>query len=66
MSTTLVIPGGQINPDLLRQDEDAVALVRDFYASKKPSCGDLPRTLGVHQGRHRQWPTDDLVSFHGN
>jgi len=32
----LVIPGGQINPDLLRADEDAVAFVRDFYASKKP------------------------------
>jgi len=32
----LVIPGGQINPDLLRADEDAVALVRDFYESKKP------------------------------
>jgi protease I len=32
----LVIPGGQINPDLLRADEDAVAFVRDFYNSKKP------------------------------
>jgi protease I len=32
----LVIPGGQINPDLLRADEDAVAFVRDFYASRKP------------------------------
>jgi len=32
----LIIPGGQINPDLLRADEDAVALVRDFYKSKKP------------------------------
>ncbi len=32
----LVIPGGQINPDLLRADKDAVALVRDFFASKKP------------------------------
>jgi protease I len=32
----LVVPGGTINPDLLRQDEDAVALVKDFYASKKP------------------------------
>lgn len=32
----LVIPGGQINPDLLRADADAVALVRDFYNSKKP------------------------------
>ena len=56
----LVIPHGVINPDLLRQDEDAIALVRDFYAS------DLPRTLGAHRGRHRHRPTDDLVSFHGN
>jgi protease I len=32
----LVIPGGVINPDLLRSDEDAVQLVRDFYAAKKP------------------------------
>jgi protease I len=32
----LVIPGGQINPDLLRADEDAVVFVKDFYASKKP------------------------------
>lgn len=32
----LVIPGGVINPDLLRSDEDAVQLVRDFYEAKKP------------------------------
>jgi deglycase len=32
----LVIPGGRINPDLLRADKDAVAFVRDFYESKKP------------------------------
>ncbi len=32
----LVIPGGQINPDLLRIDEAAVSFVRDFYNSKKP------------------------------
>jgi protease I len=32
----LVIPGGQINPDLLRADKRAVAFVRDFYATKKP------------------------------
>jgi protease I len=32
----LVIPGGQINPDLLRADEDAVAFVKDFYGSGKP------------------------------
>jgi protease I len=32
----LVLPGGQINPDLLRDDKRAVAFVRDFYATKKP------------------------------
>jgi deglycase len=32
----LVIPGGQINPDLLRADERAVRFVKDFFASKKP------------------------------
>lgn len=31
----LVIPGGQINPDLLRADDKAVQLVRDFYQQKK-------------------------------
>lgn len=31
----LVIPGGQINPDLLRVDEDAMRLVRGFLASGK-------------------------------
>lgn len=31
----LVLPGGQINPDVLRADERAVAFVRDFVASGK-------------------------------
>lgn len=31
----LVIPGGQINPDLLRNDERAVRIVKDFVASGK-------------------------------
>lgn len=31
----LVIPGGQINPDLLRNDPRAVRLVRDFVGSGK-------------------------------
>jgi len=31
----IVIPGGQINPDLLRVNPDAVKLVRDFAASGK-------------------------------
>lgn len=32
----LVIPGGQINPDLLRADPRAVELVKDFYNAGKP------------------------------
>lgn len=31
----LVLPGGQINPDLLRVEEKAVALVKAFYEQKK-------------------------------
>lgn len=32
----LVLPGGQINPDLLRADAAAVRLVKGFYFAKKP------------------------------
>lgn len=31
----LVIPGGQINPDLLRVDKDVIALVKDFHNEGK-------------------------------
>ena len=32
----LVIPGGVINPDLMRSNPDCVQFVKDFYASGKP------------------------------
>lgn len=32
----LVLPGGQMNPDKLRMDEDAVRLVRAFFEAHKP------------------------------
>tara|TARA_R110002110_G_scaffold91264_2_gene237484 strand:+ start:103294 stop:103854 length:561 start_codon:yes stop_codon:yes gene_type:complete len=32
----LVLPGGQINPDLLRVNENAVGFVRDFFHTGKP------------------------------
>lgn len=32
----LVLPGGLMNPDKLRMDDDAVAFVRDFFAEGKP------------------------------
>jgi protease I len=32
----LVLPGGVLNPDKLRMDEDAVGFVRDFFRASKP------------------------------
>ena len=32
----LLLPGGQINPDVLRMNERAVAIVREFAMSNKP------------------------------
>jgi protease I len=32
----LLLPGGTVNPDKLRMDEDAVGFVREFFASGKP------------------------------
>ncbi|MCL4141578.1 UNVERIFIED_CONTAM: hypothetical protein GTU68_046446 [Idotea baltica] len=32
----LMLPGGVINPDQLRRNEDALVLVRDFFKMKKP------------------------------
>ncbi|GGD73700.1 type 1 glutamine amidotransferase domain-containing protein [Croceicoccus mobilis] len=32
----LVLPGGQINPDILRIDEDAIALIKGFADAGKP------------------------------
>ena len=32
----LLLPGGQMNPDILRMNERAVAIVRDFSMSGKP------------------------------
>lgn len=32
----LVLPGGVINPDLLRRDKKAVQFVKDFFEQKKP------------------------------
>ncbi len=32
----LVLPGGQMNPDILRMDDDAVELVKKFHDAGKP------------------------------
>ncbi len=33
---SLVLPGGQMNPDLLRVNEEALAFIKAFYQAKKP------------------------------
>ncbi|HEU4820435.1 MAG TPA: type 1 glutamine amidotransferase domain-containing protein [Qipengyuania sp.] len=32
----LLLPGGQINPDILRMNEDAIELIKDFDSAGKP------------------------------
>ncbi|MGH2970134.1 MAG: type 1 glutamine amidotransferase domain-containing protein [Solirubrobacteraceae bacterium] len=59
----LLMPGGTVNPDKLRMDDDAVAFVRDFFGTGKP-VGVIchgPWTLinaGVAEGRTlTAWPS---------
>ena len=52
----LVLPGGQINPDLLRVDAQALSFIRDFFETKKPLAAicHAPWLLietGIAQGR---------------
>ena len=66
----LVLPGGQINPDVLRMDEDAVAFVRAFGESGRPVAAIChgPWLLvesGLAKGRKvTSWPSvkTDLVN----
>ncbi len=52
----LMLPGGVLNPDKLRTDENALKFVRDFFEQKKPVAAicHAPWTLisaGVVKGR---------------
>ena len=52
----LLLPGGVVNPDTLRQDEDALAFVKAFFDAGKPVAAicHAPWTLleaGVLEGR---------------
>ncbi|MFF2198749.1 type 1 glutamine amidotransferase domain-containing protein, partial [Streptomyces sp. NPDC058157] len=59
----LILPGGAVNPDKLRQDEKAVAFVRAFVTSGKPVAAicHAPWTLieaDVVRGRTlTSWPS---------
>ena len=43
----LVLPGGVINPDKLRTNEDAIAFIKEFFEQKKPVAAIChgPQTL---------------------
>src|ERR671938_55246 len=70
----LVLPGGVGNPDNLRQDENAVQFVRDFFEQGKPVAAicHAPWTLveaGVVRGRKlTSWPSiqTDIRNAGGN
>lgn len=66
----LMLPGGVINPDRLRTDENALNLVKSFFKQKKPVAAicHAPWTLisaGVVKGRKMtsiQSIKDDLIN----
>ena len=58
----LVLPGGQINPDILRTNAAAVAFIKDIFDAKKPVAAIchapwLLAEAGIAKGRK-------LTSFH--
>lgn len=58
----LVLPGGQINPDLLRVNDDAVSFIQEFAKTGKPLAAicHAPWLLieaGIAEGR-------DMTSYH--
>ena len=57
----IVLPGGQINPDLLRVNAEALEFM--FFRSEKSRGGDLSRAVAVDRDGHHQGPQGDLLSF---
>lgn len=70
----LMLPGGVINPDKLRRNEDALTFVKHFFEQKKPVAAIChgPQTLisaGVVKGRKMtsfKSIKDDLVNAGAN
>jgi putative intracellular protease/amidase len=61
----LLLPGGVANPDRLRTDANAVALVRDMFLAGMPVAAICHGpTLDAHRGRGRQGSHIDLVPLH--
>ena len=60
----IVLPGGQINPDLLRVNKAALALIKAFYDSGKTVAAVCHAPWLLVEDRHRQGPQDDLLQIH--
>lgn len=66
----LLLPGGEINPNNLRQSQEAVDFIRDFAAEQKPIgaiCHGLLTLIdaGVAESKHvTSWPSikDELLN----
>lgn len=58
----LLLPGGFINPDLLRQSRFVRRFVRAFDLPRQTDSGDLPCAVGVSVGRAGQGTTAHLVA----
>ncbi len=57
----LVLPGGQINPDLLRINQEAMEIIRAFLDSGKPSQPCAMRPGLLIEAESRQWPRNDIL-----
>ena len=57
----LVLPGGQINPDLLRVETSAIAFIQDFWNAGKVVAAICHAALAADRGRHRQGPQPDIL-----
>ncbi len=58
----LLLPGGVINPDKLRTDEDSVSFIKDFFEQRKPVsaiCHGLQSLINAEVVEGRK-----LTSFH--
>ncbi len=57
----LVLPGGVMNPDKLRIDDKAVALVKAFVEIGEGGCRHLPWPVAANRGWRGQRPRGDVL-----
>lgn len=61
----LLLPGGVINPDRLRADQDAVKFVKDFFAQNKPVaaiCHGPQTIINAEEAKGRKMTSYNAIS----